>query len=220
MDYEITRSKRKTIALYIAENGQLMVKAPNNASKMLIEDVVEKHKHWIINKQKETLERNAEVQKKQFLEGEQFLFLGGLYLLHITNYQKECLIFKEKFYLSSTCLDNATEAFIRFYKKEAYKKILESVSNFSKFQGLALPEIKITKANKRWGSCSPKGNLSFTYRLIMAPIDIIDYVVVHELSHIQEHNHSKAFYKKIEEILPNYRDYEKWLKQNGHLLRL
>ena len=80
---------------------------------------------------------------------------------------------------------------------------------------LKYDKIIITGAMKRWGSCSSKGNLNFAWRLVMAPIDIIDYVVVHELSHIVHRNHSKRFWEQVETIFPDYKIKRKWLKEYG-----
>ena len=80
--------------------------------------------------------------------------------------------------------------------------------------------MKITNALKTWGSCSHQGNLNFTWRLIMAPLNVIDYVVVHELIHLDEKNHSRIFWDKVEILIPEYKGYKEWLKKNGHLLKL
>ncbi len=80
--------------------------------------------------------------------------------------------------------------------------------------------IRITSARTRWGSCSSKGNLSFTWRLVMAPPQVIDYVVAHELAHLQVRNHSPAFWQKVKTIMPDYLQYRRWLDAHGHLLTL
>jgi predicted metal-dependent hydrolase len=80
--------------------------------------------------------------------------------------------------------------------------------------------IKITEARKRWGSCGSKGTLNFSWRLIMAPMEVIDYVIVHELAHIGQLNHSPTYWRKVAEILPDYKKREKWLKENGGLLSI
>ena len=80
--------------------------------------------------------------------------------------------------------------------------------------------LKFNNAQKRWASCSPKNNLNFSWRLIMAPIGVVDYVVVHELVHLEEKNHSKEFWRKVKVLLPQYERYERWLKKYGYLLRL
>ncbi|MCX6807530.1 MAG: M48 family metallopeptidase, partial [Patescibacteria group bacterium] len=79
-------------------------------------------------------------------------------------------------------------------------------------------QIRVTSAKKRWGSCSHKGNISFSWRLIMATPSIIDYVIVHELAHLREYNHSKKFWQFVAKIIPYYKEQRKWLKDNGYTL--
>ena len=77
--------------------------------------------------------------------------------------------------------------------------------------------IRITGARTRWGSCAGE-RLNFTYRLAMAPLEVIDYVIVHELVHIEVKNHSKTFWKRVEKIMPGYKRRRRWLKENGYSL--
>ncbi|MBC8489925.1 MAG: M48 family metallopeptidase [Bacteroidetes bacterium] len=107
-----------------------------------------------------------------------------------------------------------------WYKLQLLKTITERVCMYSEMTGLIHRSIKITSAKKRFGSCSPNGSLNFSWRLMMAPLNIIDYVVVHELVHIEERNHSKNFWNKVRIILPDYKQSEKWLKDNSQLLTI
>lgn len=107
---------------------------------------------------------------------------------------------------------------IKDQKKNAKDLLHSRVIYFSNKFGLQYNKVKINNAKKRWGSCTSKGNLNFCWRLAMAPLMVIDYVVVHELSHLEHKDHSKRFWKKVEDILPNYKEQRKWLKDNGHLL--
>ena len=86
--------------------------------------------------------------------------------------------------------------------------------------GFQYKKIRIGSAATRWGSCSSSGALSFTWRLVMAPMAIIDYVIIHELVHTVEHNHGRAFWDKVKTILPDFKPRMAWLKANGALLRL
>ena len=89
---------------------------------------------------------------------------------------------------------------------------------YARIMGISYGRIAIREQNTRWGSCSSKGNLNFNWRLILAPEEVLDYVVVHELAHRREMNHSRAFYAVVESVLPDYRRARKWLKENGHTL--
>ncbi|MCS7122892.1 MAG: M48 family metallopeptidase, partial [Candidatus Micrarchaeota archaeon] len=80
--------------------------------------------------------------------------------------------------------------------------------------------VRITNARRRWGSCSSSNNLNFSWRLIMAPLEVIDYVVVHELVHTRIKNHSKAFWRMVEAVMPDYDRQRRWLRENGHMLKI
>ncbi len=104
------------------------------------------------------------------------------------------------------------------YKKDALAKITERVKFYAEKTGLKYKSIAISNALHRWGSCSPKGRLRFTWRLMLAPLEVIDYVAVHELAHLEHKNHSRAFWSKVRQILPDYKKSAAWLKDNQHLL--
>ena len=124
------------------------------------------------------------------------------------------------FYLSINHLQSAEKIFLEWYRQQALQKISERVRFYYAITNLKYHKIKISNAKKRWGSCSSQGNLNFSWRLIMAPLEVIDYVVVHELVHLEEKNHANRFWNKVEKILPDYKIQKKWLKENGHNLKL
>lgn len=217
---EIIRTKRKTIALQITDEATLIVKAPIGMDEERIRDFVIKHADWIERKRKEVLMRDPKFVKKEFVNGEGFLYLGRYYKLNIVDKQDEPLVFENGFFLLRNYVPVAKKLFIDWYKKRAYEKISERVNWYAKMCGFEYNKVNITDANKRWGSCSSKRNLNFSWRLIMAPLPVIDYVVVHELVHLEERGHSKAFWGKVKVIIPEYEKHINWLKENGHLLRL
>lgn len=104
------------------------------------------------------------------------------------------------------------------YKKKARAYIVPRLEEYAKKFGFQYNNVRITSAVTRWGSCSSKRNLNFSYRLILAPKDAIDYVIVHELCHLRQMNHSEKFWKEVENIMPEYKKHEKRLKQHGYKL--
>jgi predicted metal-dependent hydrolase len=104
------------------------------------------------------------------------------------------------------------------YKKEARAYIVPTVEKYALKFGFHYNKIRITSATTRWGSCSSKKNLNFSYRLILAPKEAVDYVIVHELCHLRQMNHSKKFWNEVANIMPDYKIHEKWLKQHGYKL--
>jgi predicted metal-dependent hydrolase len=108
---------------------------------------------------------------------------------------------------------------IQISKIEALEKITKRVKYYSSLSGFKYQNIKITSAQKRWGSCSAKNNLNFPKKLALAPEQVIDYVAVHELCHIKEKNHSQNFWNEVAQLMPEYKIHQKWLKDHGYLLK-
>jgi len=112
------------------------------------------------------------------------------------------------------------QAFEQWYKAQALKVLSERVRYYAAKHGFQPGRIRISSARTRWGSCSSKGTLSFTWRLVMAPLEVIDYVVIHELVHLKVKNHSKTFWGSVAALMPDYKKYVAWLKKNGSFLTL
>jgi len=217
---KVIRSKRKTISLQVSDDATLIVRAPFKVSEEIINRVILKHSDWIEKKKKEMQLRDIKFSKKEFVNGEGFIYLGNYYRLRLVENQETPLNFENGFFLSKEYLANAREIFIDWYKERAYEKISERVKWYALKRGFKYNKINITNAQKRWGSCSCCKNLNFSWRLIMAPLPVVDYVIVHELVHLDEKNHSRAFWNKVKMLMTDYKKHQKWLKNNGHLLRL
>ena len=217
---EIIRSKRKSIALIVERDGRLVVRAPRQVSQELIHTFVKEKENWIIKKQLEFKSTHPKFTPKKFMEGENFWYLGKLYPLTFGEHFKPRLFLDESFVLSRTAQPQARTIFERWYREQARQVIVGRVDHYAAKYNFTYNQIKITSARTRWGSCSTRGILSFAWRLIMSPLDVVDYVVVHELVHLHEHNHSRGFWSGVEEIAPDYKEKVKWLKVNGHLLTL
>lgn len=216
---KLIRAKRKTFSIEITHDSKLIVRTPENVSIEQIKEVVDKKKKWIRSKKEFSKKKYSKLTPKEIINGEGFLYLGNLYKLHIIDIEDVPLVFDNKFYLSKNMVNQAEQVFIDWYKKQARIKIKERIEWFSKLTGMKYNKINITNAKKRWGSCSSKRNLNFSWRLIMAPIRVIDYVVAHELVHLEEKNHSKKFWDKVKVMMPDYEKQRRWLKENEYLLR-
>jgi len=216
---KIIRSKRKSIAIIIDMDGKVIVRAPYKASTKQINNFINDKKDWIRSKKKKA-EKLPRSRPKEFIFGEEFLFLGHPYLLEIVDEQTTPLILNERFLLSRSALPNPKDVFTKWYKKQAKKVITDRVSKFAQEFNFEFQRIRITSAKTRWGSCGSKGSLNFTWRLVMAPQSVIDYVVVHELVHIKVKNHSKEYWQQVEKIMPDYKLQKTWLNDNGQLLTI
>ncbi len=217
---QIIRTKRKSIALIIKPDGRLVVRAPMRISDADIKHLVKQKERWIREKQKQVKDKSTQSKPKVYMDGEEFLYLGKSYQLKIVADLNPALVLSRKFYLSRRALPKAESVFTEWYREQARAVISERVKLYAARHGFKYRKIRITSARTRWGSCSSMGNLNFTWRLVMAPPEVIDYVVVHELAHLRVNNHSKEFWKQVERIMPDYKQRLKWLKENGRKLTL
>lgn len=214
----IVHTRRKTIALIVQRDGTLTVRAPLRMSEARIHAFAEAHADWIAKNQAKA-RASAPPPPKRYEEGEKFLFLGRSYPLKIVARQRRRLDFDgSAFKMAKSALPKATEAFVNWYKEQAALLLPGRILIQAELYGFHYKKIRISSARTRWGSCSSTGTLSFAYRLMMAPPQVVDYVVVHELVHTKIKNHSKTFWHRVGEIMPDYKTYLAWLKKNGRYL--
>jgi hypothetical protein len=216
---KIIRSRRRTIALEVTPAATLIVRAPLKASAAYIEKVIRQKSSWILRKFDEMKCRPSS-PCHEYAEGELFFFLGRAHPLHFVDH--ECMTVErgERLYVSRLLMPDIPNHLKRWYREEARREIQAKCMWFSAKTGLVPATIRITDARRRWGSCTHKGGLNFSWRLIQAPPEIIDYVVVHELVHISQPDHSKKFWAKMREIMADYEIRRKWLRENEQLLRI
>jgi Predicted metal-dependent hydrolase len=215
---QLIRTKRKTIALIVRPDGSLVVRAPLRASERSIQEFVSNNIQWI-EKTRARIKAVVPPPPKQYVPGECFEYLGKSYPLEIVKDKKERLVLEGgKFRLAESARENAETEFERWYRKRTRQILSERVEYFARQNGFQYKKIGITSARTRWGSCSATGALNFSWRLILAPMETVDYVVVHELVHTAIHDHSRKFWTRLEQVMPDYRARRKWLKQNGHRL--
>ena len=125
-----------------------------------------------------------------------------------------------KFLLATRGQANARQVFEKWYREQAAAVIKPRTAELAERNGYTYTVIRINGAKTRWGSCGPKGSLNFPYRLVMAPLEVIDYVIIHELVHLRIRNHSRKYWDAVGRILPAYRKHIQWLDDNGHLLSI
>ena len=216
---ELIRSRRKTIALIVKTDGRLIVRAPIMATRRQIMNFVNEKALWIRSSQEKVKKRVIPPQK-QFIDGELFWYLGKTYPVKLVPQKRPALTLKTSFLLSQSAVPSAEDTFKNWYQNQARDVITRRVEAVAKQNGFTYKKIRITSARTRWGSCSTRGSINFSWRLVMAPADVIDYVIVHELVHTKTHNHSREFWNQVALIMPDYALKRKWLKINGHLLTI
>lgn len=218
-NYKLIRSRRRTVCLEI-RNGELVIRAPILAPQKIIEGFIKSKRDWIAKR----LVKSQKIFKRQYKEGEPFFYLGNEVPLRIikTNlkHPEVQLENNQLVILTSDIAKHILkEALTEFYKNQAEKiisKILKKHENKFGTYG----KVKVKDYKSKWGSCTSRNNLSFSAKLAMAPRDVIEYVVLHELSHIEQKNHSKTFWSLVKSVDDKYNEKRKWLKINHHKLVL
>jgi predicted metal-dependent hydrolase len=212
INYSLTRSKRKTVAIYI-RHGAVEVRAPAKMPKHEIEKFINSKAKWIADKLAMTSEQAKQRESFCLTYGSMIQYRG-----------KDCPIIAKEgefigfadgcFYMPpDLSRDDIKNAAIQLYRALAKRYITSRVATFAARMSAAPSAVKINGAKARWGSCSSSKSLNFSWRLIMADDEVIDYVVIHELAHMTEMNHSPRFWAIVESVLPDYKIRQKRLKE-------
>lgn len=204
IEYSLTRSRRKTIAIHITKDATVEVRAPLRAPKHAIDSFVVSKEDWIdrnVRKQKEKREQKAAFALDY---GSSVLFLGNEYPITASTGKRARFDGARFLVPGGFARDEIKRAVLTVYRSMAKKIIGEKVSRFSRLLCVTPLSLRITGAKTRWGSCSGKNGISFSWRLIMADEETVDYVVVHELAHILQHNHSQWFWATVSAVMPDY----------------
>lgn len=211
---KIVRSIRRTLSLHISPSGGLIVKAPLFLPERFIHNFIKEKEDWILKAIEKVGSRKK--PQKSYEEGEEFLYLGQVYKLRIGDFKEisvdESLNYPRaiKFRIQKELTD--------WYVKQAKKEITTQVDTFSQQINTKYKNLRFSDTSSKWGSCAPDNSLQFNWRLIMAPLRVINYVVIHELAHTVEKNHGSRFWSKVASYSPAYKQHRKWLDKNKHLL--
>lgn len=215
-----SRKRRKTISLQIRNETDVVISAPSFTTADEIHRFVEEKQNWISKTIQRRRENSLKSKARKYDSGEHFFYLGQSYPLEVFFEPFEnagVLFWNNCFFLNANGnRDLRKHYFVSWYKRKAGEHIHRRVDFFGGMLKLRHEGLKITSAESRWGSCSADNRLAFSFRLIMAPPAVIDYVVVHELTHIREKNHSPRFWQKVEAVMPEYKMHRRWLRDNHH----
>ena len=213
---KIIRSKRKTLSLTINEKAELIIRAPKRLSIEKIQDFINEKENWI-NRKKRLIENQI---KDVTSNHNKLLYLGNLFPINIEqNASKELFFTGEEFIANSIEPDSLSLSIKKWYKNKFKEIALPRVAYFANKHNLMVNQVRIKNQKTMWGSCSSKNNINLNYLLLMAPMGVIDYVIVHELVHTIHRNHSTDFWDSVESIMPEFQEHKRWLKKNGYKLR-
>lgn len=224
IEFECIRSKRKTIGIQITSEGKVVVRAPKNVSDKFIRECLKTREEWISKKQKMIQARMDNNPPIKYVEGEFFMFLGEKFPLKFStdDTHKKCKVYLDEGNLIYENGPRTVEAIQnqldQWYRNAAQEMVEDRIRYYSKYYDVEPTYVKVKNQKKRWGSCSSKRHLLFNWNLIKAPIEVLDYIVVHEMSHMVHMNHSKKYWGLVGTIMPNYKTHAEWLKKNGHII--
>ena len=220
--FETIRTDRVKSASIDVEDNLVKVTVPKNLSDERIEELIKGRILWI--KQKLALQATAIISKpKEYVDGEAFAYLGRNYRLKCANGTEESVKLKSG-YLNVTTKngkrnsEHIKAAIEQWYRTKALSRLIDKTKRYSAILKVEPTSINLKDYKAMWGSCSPKGVVSYNWRIILAPHKIVDYIVVHELCHLIEPNHSSKYWKQVRSVIPDYENSKEWLKNNGSSL--
>ena len=213
--YSLTQTNRKTLSIYVEPDGSVTVRAPRNLDLDKINSIVDLKRPWIYRGIAELQELNKTKANRSLANGEGYLYMGKSYRLKIEKDLRQALSLSQGFFmLDESQIDKAKKHFINFYKEKGRKHITERVNYFEKKIGVKPKSVRIIELGKRWASRGKTG-LNFHWKVMLAPISVIDYIIVHELAHLKREDHSPHFWEIVESVIPNYAEKKNWLRLNG-----
>ena len=212
-------SRRRTISLEITPDATLVVRAPLRVTDKWILMIIEEKRGWIEKKIAET-KKPAASGERHFVRGEEFLFLGRLYPLEVLEGSNAGISLGDRLYIGEGRLPECRELLKQWYAEKAAEILPARVAGIAAILDYVPKKIRISDTRRRWASCSSTGTLSFCWRLILAPPEVIDYVVIHELVHLRQPDHSDRFWAKVEKAMPEYQHHRRWLRENERMLAI
>jgi predicted metal-dependent hydrolase len=230
INFQIKRGNReKSVAIHVRPGAEVTVLAPRKLYEEKIRMILQKKARWIIEKQELLRNHRDSNPAKEFVSGESFPYLGRIFRLKLLKSSAgsngKCKLINGRLLVETDGKrDNESEkaavrkALVEWYFEHAENKIRERASRFALQIGKRPRSVEVKNQVKRWGSCSGNGKIRFNWRIIMAPISVIDYVIVHELCHLIYPQHSFQFWQKVQSIIPDYKKRRNWLKRNDVII--
>jgi predicted metal-dependent hydrolase len=219
--YTIKKSaKRRKLTITVERDRSVIVHAPEGTADEKIHQVVESRRQWIFEKigHPQKYHDLPHAPGKELVSGESALYLGRQYRIEMVKTGLSQIQFAQCFFIPAMQGEKRAEALREWYIEKAKEKITPRVQRHAGDLGVDVAEVKIVDNRYRWGSCTLKDNVNFNWRLIKAPMFVIDYVIVHELAHLIEANHTPRFWNIVRTQAPLMDKAKAWLKEHGELL--
>lgn len=220
IEYQIKYSNRKTLNISVERDRSIVVRAPHYLTPEKIDKMVQSKRQWIKEKLNHAQKYPLITETKEFVSGETLMYLGKNYQLLVVDEEFDGVEFDQRFKISKANQPKANELFKKWYLKQALIKIEPLATKYAKSLGVQYNQFKTSEMKYRWGSCTPANNIIFNWRIIKAPMFVLEYLVAHELVHLTENNHTPRFWNILSIQVPNYEKAKNWLKKNGQLLEV
>lgn len=216
ISYAVERSARRTIGLYVERDGSVLVRAPQSASDERIAAVVRAKQKWIFRAQARWAALNPQHRQREFVSGETIYFLGQPHRLDFrpdtaSGVRRE----GEVFILRTADKPRAESLLKEFYRAEGLARLPELVQQHSASMGLTPGRVRVQELGHRWGSCSAAGTLNFHWKAMAVPLEVLHYLVVHELAHLVHRDHSAKFWRLVEAEMMGWQQHATWLAAHG-----
>lgn len=209
-------SHRKTMQITVERDGQLVLTTPPEVDEGQLRAFVQEKRFWIYTKLAEKDRLHRQVPRKEFVDGEGFLYLGRSYRLKMVDAQEVPLKLNGgRFCLRRDALPSAREHFIFWYRERARAWLSQRVAAYESIVRVVPEGVKVQDLGYRWGSCGKGEWLYFHWKTILLPARIAEYVVVHEMAHLHEPHHTPAFWLHVERVMPDYDQRKAWLAEHG-----
>ncbi|HEU0025560.1 MAG TPA: SprT family zinc-dependent metalloprotease [Ktedonobacterales bacterium] len=234
--YQVRPSARaRRVRLVVRPGGALEVVKPRGVSQARIEETLRHYEAWILRTQARLAPLAPPLASDPLTDGRALPYMGrslrltlmtsanGARAARITLHSDQLALALPASAATMAPVDRdplVRDLLERWYRRQARTVFEERLIYWNVHYNLSWASVAIKAQKTRWGSCSRRGNLNFNWRLLLAPPAILDYVVIHELCHLQEHNHAAAFWALVERACPDYRDHRRWLRLHGHELAL
>ena len=219
--YTIKRSsKRKKLTITVERDRSVVVHAPESTPEDTIREVVESKRRWIYEKAKhaQKYEERPHPPGKELVNGESTLYLGREYQIELIPTDSTEIRFERHFLIPASLAGRRRQVLRNWYIERAKDMILPKVKNLAAILGVEFASAKIVDNRFRWGSCTVKDNVNLNWRLIKAPMFVINYVIVHELAHLIEANHTPRFWNIVRTHAPTAEKARSWLRNHGEIL--
>lgn len=219
-------AERRTTDIVIERDGVITVRPPRHMAPEQVDATVLSKRMWIYRNLAEWRDLNASGVVREWVNGETFLYLGSSYQLQLVGEQDEPLKLKDgRFLLLRSLVERggavaAREAFETFYATKGLDRLQRRVAHFAPRVGVTPGAVLVKDIGFRWAACQPSGDLHFHWKCLMAPLTVLDYIVVHELCHLHQRDHSDAFWNEVDKVLPDHRERKEWLRVRGATLDL